>query len=447
MNKTVFEQPVQKQEKTVDVWEEIDKELPTTLENTNFKIPYEQIPARQLITRAEFAREIGKEAPAQSFVGRKISRKSFKHPLSQEEYMAIKSNRGNSPQLLFSYLGKPHVDKQEISLDNLPKPEDIVLSQKSKYGELMDDKRSVKLSRIVKGTNIKGQEDQFFYHLDNSSEKPKTDYVLREQAWNNSDFDFITTGLVLRRNEDNSGVILFCKAQSSKLDNNTLFFAVEYSDGKPVNTIVRRIPLRELPIFEESLRERPEIFFKKSDLSEVLDFSGDLTVEGVTINFPGSFNFEDMESFKTQSPIKLTKAELPEDSDNKDGLEVHIDPEVDSDLDATLKNLKKNLGKHLLEVYFYGSIPRGYKRLQSDIDLLAVISDKESAVMDLVGFESEPFLMHDALGTHMTTSSIYSFRNIEVHTIKESKFKKPGNLRLSEFLRNALDGAIKIYDR
>lgn len=177
----------------------------------------------------------------------------------------------------------------------------------------------------------------------------------------------------------------------------------------------------------------------------MLDSSGDLTVGGVTMNFPGSFNFEDTESFKAESPIKLIKAELPEDSDNKDGPEVHIDPEVDSDLDVTLKNLKKNLGKRLLEVYFYGSIPRGYKRLQSDVDLLAVISDKESAATPMGGFESEPFLIHDALGTHTAKSIQYPYRNIEVHTIKESKFKKPDNLRLSEFFRNALEGAVKIF--
>lgn len=260
MSKTAFEQPVQEQDKTINVWEEIDKELPATLESTSFKIPYKQISVRQLITRTEFAREIGKEAPAQSFVGRKISRKSFQHPLSREEYVAIKSNRGNSPQLLFSYPGESGVNKPEVSLDNLPKPEDIVLSQKSKYRELMDDKRSVKLSRIVKGTNIKGQEDQSFYYLDNSSDKPKTGYVLREQAWNNPDFDFLTRGFVLKRNEDSSDAILFCKAQSSKLNNDTLFFAVEYLDGKPVNIIARSIPLKELPIFEEVLREKPEVF-------------------------------------------------------------------------------------------------------------------------------------------------------------------------------------------
>jgi len=444
MNKTEFEHPIQAQEKSTNIWEEIDEELPTTLEGTSFKIPYEQIPVRQLITRAEFAREVGQETTVQSYIGRKVNRKSFRHPLSQEEYVAIKSNRGNSPQLLFSYPEDTGIEKPEISPDHLPKPEDIVLSQKSKYGELMDDKRSVRLSRVVKGTNIKGQEDQTFYYLDNSSDKPKTKYILQEQEWNNPDFDFITRGLLLKRDENNSNGILFCKAQSSKLNNDTLFFSVEYSDGKPVNTISRTISLKELPIFEESLRERPEILFKKSDLSEVLDFSGDLTIRGVTMNFPESFDLEDVESFKSQSSITMTKAELPEDSVG-DGFEVHVDPEVDSDLDATLKNLKKNLGKHLLEVYFYGSIPRGYKRLQSDIDLLAVVSDKESAATPMGGFESEPFLIHDALGTHTAMSSTYPYRNIEVHTIKESKFKKPDNLRLSEFLRNALDGAIKIY--
>ncbi|MDP3792192.1 MAG: nucleotidyltransferase domain-containing protein [bacterium] len=446
MSKAALEQSAQEREKTIDVWEEIDKELPTTLEGTSFKIPYEQIPVRQLVTRAEFAREVGKETPTQSFVGRKINRKSFQNPLSQEGYVAIKSNRGNSPQLLFSYPEGAGVDKPEISLDNLPKPENIVLSQKSKYGELMDDKRSVKLSRIVKGTNIKGQEDQTFYYLDNSSNKPKTKYILQEQAWKNPDLDFVTRGSLFKRNDDSSNGVLFCKVQSSKLNNDTLFFAVEYSDGKPVNTITKSIPLKDLPIFEETLRERPEMLFGKSDTSET-DFSGDFTIRGVTMNFPKSFDLEDVESFKSQSPITMTRTELPEDSDNdnKDDLEVHIDPEVDSDLDATLKNLKKNLGKRLLEVYFYGSIPRGYKRLQSDIDLLAVVSDKESAATPMGGFESEPFLIHDALGTHTAKSAQYQFRNIEVHTIKESKFKKPDNLRLSEFLRNALDGAVKIY--
>src|SRR3989344_6955774 len=103
MNKAAFEHPIQGQEKSTNVWEDIDEELPATLEGTNFKIPYEQIPVRQLITRAEFAREVGQETATESYVGRKISRKSFRHPLSQEEYVAIKGNRGNSPQLLFSY--------------------------------------------------------------------------------------------------------------------------------------------------------------------------------------------------------------------------------------------------------------------------------------------------------------------------------------------------------
>src|SRR3989344_4101100 len=179
MNKEEFGQSSQERSK-INVWEKIDAELPTTLEGTSFKIPYEQIPVRQLITRAEFAREIGQETAAESYVGRKISRKSFRHPLSQEEYLAIKSNRGSSPQLLFSYPEEVSTEKLEVDLDNLPKPEDIVLSQKSKYGELMNDKRSVKLSRIVKGNNIKGQEDQVFYYLDNSSDKPKTKYILLE---------------------------------------------------------------------------------------------------------------------------------------------------------------------------------------------------------------------------------------------------------------------------
>ena len=219
---------------------------------------------------------------------------------------------------------------------------------------------------------------------------------------------------------------------------------MEYVDSKPVNTITKTITLGELPIFEEVLRENPETLFRKSDKSDKLvDFSGDVVIGDVTMNFPKSFNSDSTESLLPQ--VKLGKFELPDIADDKEKLEVHVDPEVDSDLDETLKKLKKNLGKKLLEVYFYGSIARGYKRLQSDIDIIAVISDKESAATTLGGFESEPFLIHDALGTHTAVSQTYSYRNIEVHTIKESKFKKPDNLRLSEFLRNAMEGSIKIY--
>lgn len=439
MNKAIFEQP-QEQEKITDIWEEIDKALPGTLEGTSFKIPYEQIPVRQLITRAEFAREVGQETATQSHIGRKVSRKSFRHPLSQEDYVVIKSNRGNSPQLVFSY---NNPKKSEFDIDSLPSPKDVSVFQKSKYGELMDDKRSVKLSRVLNGTNVKGKENETFYYLDVAEEKPTTKYLLQEKAWENPEpFDYVTSGLLLERSEDRSRAVLFCKAQSNKINNDTLFFVVEYVDGEPVNVITKTIPLVELPIFEEVLRENPDTLF--SDKSEGLDnFNGEVKIGDFTMNFPESLDFDNTDLSQTQ--IKLGKVILPENAEVKENLEVHVDPEVDSDLDETLKKLKKNLGKKLLEVYFYGSIPRGYKRLQSDIDVIAVISDKESASTFLGGFESEPFLMHDALGTHTAVSSMYPYRNIEVHTIKESKFKKPDNLRLSEFLRNAMDGAVKIY--
>src|SRR3989344_6334896 len=162
MNKEEFGQSSQERSK-INVWEKIDAELPTILEGTSFKIPYEQIPVRQLITRAEFAREVGQETTVQSHIGRKVSRKSFRHPLSQENYVVIKSNRGNSPQLVFSY---NNPKESEFDINSLPSPKDVAVFQKSKYGELMEDKRSVKLSRILKGTNVKGKEDQTFYYLD-----------------------------------------------------------------------------------------------------------------------------------------------------------------------------------------------------------------------------------------------------------------------------------------
>lgn len=442
MSKIAFEQPVSEQEKTADMWEEIDSQLPTTLEGTNFKIPYEQIPVRQLITRAEFAREVGQETATESHIGRKVNRKSFRHPLSQEDYLVIKSNRGNSPQLVFSYNNPKN---SEFDLDSLPSPKDVVVFQKSKYGELMDDKRSVKLSRVLRGTNLKGKEDQTFYYLNVAEKEPTTKYLFKEKAWENPEpFDYVSSGFLSKRNSDNSHAVLFCKAQSGKLNNDTLFFAVEYIDGKPVNITTKTIPLTELPIFEEVLRENPDTLLRASNtVQEITDFSGDISIDNVTINLPKSINSEDIKSM--QFALKFSKVEFPDQVNSKEDLEVHIDPEVDPDLDETLKKLKKNLGKKLLEVYFYGSIPRGYKRLQSDIDIIAVISDKESASTFLGGFESEPFLMHDALGTHTAVSSAYPYRNIEVHTIKESKFKKPDNLRLSEFLRNTMEGAIKIY--
>ena len=442
MNKTEFEHPIQAQEKSTNIWEEIDEELPTTLEGTSFKIPYEQIPVRQLITRAEFAREVGQETTVQSHIGRKVSRKSFRHPLSQEDYVVIKSNRGNSPQLVFSY---NNPKESEFDINSLPSPKDVAVFQKSKYGELMEDKRSVKLSRILKGTNVKGKEDQTFYYLDVLEKGPTTKYIFKERAWESPEpFDYVSSGLLAERNGEQSRTVLFCNAQSSRLNNDTLFFAVEYIDGKPVSITTKKIPLTELPIFEEVLRENPDTLFKTSNTADkVLDFSGEVSIGDVTINFPMSIEPENINSM--QFDLKFNKAELPEKVENGANLEVHVDPEVDVDLDETLKKLKKNLGNKLLEVYFYGSIPRGYKRLTSDIDIIAVIADKESASMFLGGFESEPFLMHEALGTHTAVSSTYPYRNIEVHTIKEGKFKKPDNLRLSEFLRNALDGAIKIY--
>ncbi len=442
MSKTAFEQPVQEQEKSADIWEKIDKELPATLEGTSFKIPYEQIPVRQLITRAEFAREVGQETTAQSHIGRKVSRKSFRHPLSQEDYVVIKSNRGNSPQLVFSF---NNPKESEFDINSLPSPKDVAVFQKSKYGELMDDKRSVKLSRILKGTNVKGKEDQTFYYLDVLEKEPTTKYIFKERAWESpKPFDYVSSGLLAERDGEQSRTVLFCKAQSSRLNNDTLFFIVEYINGKPVSITTKKISLTELPIFEEVLRENPDILFKTSNTADkISDFSGEVSIEDVTMNFPMSIEPENINSM--QFEFKFNKAELPERVGEGANLEVHVDPEVDSDLDETLKKLKKNLGSKLLEVYFYGSIPRGYKRLQSDIDLIAVISDKESVATDLGGFESEPFLIHDALGTHTAMSSTYPYRNIEVHTIKESKFKKPDNLRLSEFLRNALDGAVKIY--
>ena len=445
MNKVGTEQFSPEQGKTANAWEKLDEQLPPTLEGTSFKIPYEQISARQLVTRAEFAREVGQETPAEAYVGRKVNRKFSQHPLSKEKYVVVKGNRGNSPRLLFSYSGETDQSRPEINLDALPKAKDVVLSQRTGFVELIGDKDPVRLARIEKGTNVKGKEDQVFYYLDYSGEKPRVNLVSQEKAWEKpSPFDHVTSGFIAERGGESSRAILFCKAQSGKLGNDTLFFAVEYAGGRPIGAMTRRIGLRELPIFEEAVRESPTSLFRDPSLQKgVFGFSGDLEFEGVTVNFPRFFHVEN--ATESQVPVFLVKAELPESDSTGEVLEVALDPEIDLDLSRALTSLKKSLGSYLLEVYFYGSIPRGYKRLGSDLDLLAVISDEEGVDKPVSGLKREPYLIHDALGTYTAKSALHPYRNLEVHTIRETPFRKPRNLFLAEFLRNAMDGAIKIY--
>ena len=58
MNKMKIEQRPEQYENVGDFWEKMDADLPANLKDTSFKIPYEPISVRQLVTRAEFAREI-----------------------------------------------------------------------------------------------------------------------------------------------------------------------------------------------------------------------------------------------------------------------------------------------------------------------------------------------------------------------------------------------------
>ena len=165
MNKVGTEQFSPEQGKTDNAWEKLDEQLPPTLEGTSFKIPYEQVSARQLVTRAEFAREVGQETPAEAYVGRKVNRKFSQHPLSKEKYVVVKGNRGNSPRLLFSYSGETDQSRPEINLDALPKAKDVVLSQRTGLVELIGDKDPVRLARIEKGTEDKGEKKKRFIFI------------------------------------------------------------------------------------------------------------------------------------------------------------------------------------------------------------------------------------------------------------------------------------------
>jgi len=455
MNKTQFEKQSEQPRETENFWEEANNNLPETLGETNFRIPYEPISVKQLITRAEFAKEVSPETSPHSFIGKKINRKYFRHPLTQREYITIKSNRGNSPQILFSYVENQNDEQPNLDLGVMPEPENIISSQKSKYGELMDDQRIVRASRVINGTNLKGSEDQSFYYIENATDQAGVEYVSHEKAWKDKPdlLDYMTRGYLARQEGESSRLVLFCKTQSKNLNNDTLFFAVEYSDGKPTNVLTKTVPLSELPIFEEILHESPNSLFNALDSSKTIPgFSGDLTIGGVTMNFPKSINFNSaVDSFKSKNPISFAGAELSEDSltseNVEDGLDINVDPEVNLDLGNALKSLKKRFGPGLLEVYFYGSIPRGYKRLESDIDIIAVIADSQPLTSQLSGFKNESQLLHDELGTYTAPFAQYSYRNIEVHTIRQSKFKKPNSLRLGEFLRNILDGSIKVYQK
>ncbi|MDO8561144.1 MAG: nucleotidyltransferase domain-containing protein [bacterium] len=445
------------------VWEEIEKNvMPKTLAGTSFEIPYKLITARQLVTRAEFAKETAKAADSYQYIGRKVNRKTFIHPLSHNEYMVIKSNRGNSPQLFFSYDSKGREVAEQLAFGKKYSPEDISTAQVSRFSELIKDERMVELSRVREGINIKGRERLRIGYIHFKDAIPRVEMLLTEDAWKEpverDAADYSTKGVVVKRGEAGlTEVILFAKAQSRHWNNATVFAAALYKDGALLGLVEQEIPLKELSIFEEIFQENPQALFDalqhgvKSDakvpareLGERASFSFPATLDSENIlqRVAGDKQFE--------LPVIFNGKTLPKVLEEKG--EVRVDPEADEDLNRAITDLKREFGDSLLGVYFYGSIPRGYKHLQSDVDVIAVIDDKEPLVRPLRGFEMEPSfkggeLIHGAIGSYHARSRMYPFRSIEVHTIYKKRWGKPSNFRLGEFLRNVRDGAVEIYKK
>ncbi len=444
-------------------WQEVDENLlPDTLEGTTFKIPYEPISVRQLVTRAEFAKELNLESDPYQYVGRKISRKSFRHPLSQKEYVVIKSNRGNSPQLFFSYEGEGA--RHPLTLEQRFTPEEIKSEQVSRLHALIQEERLVQLSRIRAGTNVKRKEYLTHRYLGYEHGSPSVKMIYHEEAekesWEKEGIDYVTRGVIIRRETPGreGGFVAFCKLQSREWQNDTMFVAAEYRDGKFIRALELKIPLRDLPVFEEVLQENPSAVFEALHLSSNKRPAFEIALEPgkkVSVVFPQTIEPGEMVSalgHEESLPLALAlKTEgLEHKIEEQEG--VRIDPEVDPDLNRVLRDLKEAFSKALLEVYLYGSIPRGYKHLQSDIDVLAIIEDKEKLVHQVPGLAMEPGfrqgrLAHGALGSYASRSDLFPFRGVEVHTIHKKKWEKPSGLRLGEFLRNARDGCILIYKK
>lgn len=451
------------------IWKDIDASfLPKKLEGTNFEIPYKPLPARQLVTRAEFARETGFEKDPHSHVGRKINRKSFRHPLSQKEYLVIKGNRGNTPQLFFSYDGEKKQDGP--GFEDLGALEDFAPEQVSRFAELIRDERAVRLSRLVEGSNRKGYEHTTASYIEYGPSGPQVRLLYREDEYQGGGVknrDYITSGSLVRREHDTARVIVFFKVQSRDWGGDALFIAREVGkEGK--NIFVKRISLKELPFFEEIVRENPDSIF---DAVDDRRFSG-VSVECVAKEKNLEYLIRLLQNKEEKAILEVPKdldasqflTGLGKDDaplfpvslriEKEDSLQksegVSVDPEVDPDLDFIVERLKEAFGDALLSVYFYGSIPRGYKHLQSDIDILAVIKDKAEVTRQIPGFDmDEEFksgkLLHDALGSWSGLSRVFPFRGIEIHTISERKFEKTDNLMLGEFLRNIREDAVEIF--
>jgi len=468
---------------TEGAWEEIDKNtLLSMLSGTTFKIPHEPLPVRQLITRAEFAQEVTEEDVPHKYIGRKINRKVVRHPLSGKEYFVIKSNRGNSPQLFFSFPEQSSDFGRELTLEAPMSPEDVRIEKVSTFAELMKDERSVRLTRVVTGTNVKGKEHKQYNYLDDDNGKLSVHTIYREDAYHlgeeeEAPTDYVSHGVIVSKKDDSSGIISFVKIQSRDWNDNTIFVASKYEDGNLVQTIVKTVSLKDLPIFEETLRENPTALFgalEPESLNEtqadqakgsdkellVIEDSSTLGEGGkISLQLPRLLDEAELLrsladgtplSWKRSLEIKKGKPLSESSSGREQG--VYVDPEVDPDLDWTLVQLKRTFGPELCEVYFYGGIPRGYKSLSADIDILAVIEDKSELRRSVKDFAMDPDfqggkLINDALGSYMSRSRLYPFRDIELHTISKKDFKRAPTLRLGEFLRNARQGWIQIYKR
>ncbi|MBI4992050.1 MAG: nucleotidyltransferase domain-containing protein [Candidatus Harrisonbacteria bacterium] len=440
-----------------NLWEKLNKKLmPEVLAGTDFKIPYEALPARQLVTRAEMAQETGSERHPYQYVGRKVNRKSFINPLSQREYVIIKSNRGDSPHLFFSFLGAAEGNPPEFDAGFDVK--NLQIRQKSQFSDLVKEKREVWLSRIVTGSNLKGEEHKQYNYLNVGQKDPIIETVFREDAqpeFGEKSIDYVTHGIVVSK-KDPSRLVSFIKVQSRDRNNETIFVAGEYQDGNLLRIISRTILLENLPIFEEILRENPESLLKVLEQAPAEEVPKELSLADgkVVLQLPQKLNerrvMEDLASGRPTRWAGGVKIQRQEDINL--GSEILVDPEVDKDLHSILEKLKSSFGRSLVKVYFYGSIPRGYKQLQSDIDILAVVETRWDLLQSLNGFLKGPHgqeekLIHDAIGSYLGPSSSYPFRNIELHTISKEDFEKPSSLKLGDFLRNASQDWALLYNR
>lgn len=457
-------------------WNVLSELLPKTLQGTTFEVPYEALPAKKLVTRTEFARELGDEMNPYVHVGRKVNRKSFIHPLSGEEFLVVKSNRGNSPQLFFSYIDGRSTS-EDLTLNNEFMAEKTIVRQRSRFDDLIKDDRVVRLLRVAAGTNVKGKEQKTYFYLDPAEDSPAIHALYTENVFTAAGkealSDYVTQNFVLLRDHAEIKGSVFFKVQSRRWEGETLVFVGRYTNGELMETAARRVSLEHLPYFDEVLKENPEAIF---DLFRITSENPDAVSGSISFNsldkgeavlltsqskegdiidvdmpkvFDSAILFSALRSGvlpKQLGSVEISK-KVKDDYEKKG---VFMDPEVDRDLADALGVIQEAFGESLQEVFFYGSIPRGYKHFQSDIDLLAVVNDEADLVRSISGFKIEDpsgkgKLLHNALGSYSAKSHQYVFRNIEVHTIHAKKLKKPNQSRLGDFLRNVLEGAIRIY--